>query len=80
MIFVLVGFSSWQNGGTSHEFSNNVLPLASMGMGDVSGEMVENRSGCCRKGEVTIIEGMLGPRIFCIMNISLGSGLCFSKI
>lgn len=51
------------------------------GMGDVSGEMVENRfAGCCRKREVTIIEGVPGPGIFCMMNISLGSGLCFSKI
>lgn len=72
VIFALIRFSSWQNGGTSHGFSNNVLSLASMGMGDASGEVVENSSaGCCRKREVTMIEGVPGPGIFCMMNISL---------
>lgn len=79
--FVLIGFSSWKNGRSSHGFSNKVLCLASTGLGDVLEAVIENRSeDCCRKREVTIIGRVSGPVTFYMMNISLGSGLCFSKI
>lgn len=38
VVFVLVGFSLCQNGGTSCGLSNKVLALASTGLGNVSGE------------------------------------------
>lgn len=50
VVFVLVAFSSCRDGGTSRGFSNKVQSPASTGLGDVSGEMIENRSGdCCRE-------------------------------
>ena len=39
--FVSVALSSCGDGGTSHGFSNEVQSLASTGLGDVSGEMIE---------------------------------------
>lgn len=36
VIFVLIGFSSCQNGGTSCELSNKVLSLTSTGLRDIS--------------------------------------------
>ena len=50
VVFVSVALSSCRDGGTRHGFPSKVQSLASTGLGDVSGEMIENRSGdCCRE-------------------------------
>lgn len=79
VVFVSVAFSSCRGGGTRRGFSRKFQSLASTGLGDVSGEMIENRSGDCCREEVTVIEEAPGPGRLYMMNISWGSGLCFSK-